>query len=162
MNNESGFTPFLANLLDNANKVAEENGKEKAYQKAKHDCHVYIGQRRLPLSELPSRDVKATHRDYNSITIVTEDLWYIHITAEPDYGGGIDFDSDAQLDLEDAHKYGILPDSLYDAMEEAETEYDALTRDRKALAALRKAIKDLGPKEAALFIASIQTGEFKI
>ena len=155
------FAPFLAKILGNANAVAKENAKEQVYDKAKHACHVHIGRKRIPACELPGREVIEVKEDYNSLTLLLTDGQYVHITAEAGYDNYIDFDTATNLEIEDAHNYGVLPDDLYVAMKDAQAIHQGINEERNAIRRLQQAVIDLGPEKAASFIAALKPEEGK-
>lgn len=124
-----------------------------ALDKARHACHVHIGQQRVALEDLLSHKIKATHADYDYVTIVTEDNRYVCIETGPGCDGCVDVCHSGFLEIEDAYNYGVLPTILYTAMRAAQQAYLAATRERDATDNLRRALKALSPEKAAEIVA---------
>jgi hypothetical protein len=116
MNNGPEFRDYLSRVLGNANQEVEKNKLELVRDKARHEALVFIGQQRLTLDELPYHTLKEVRDDYDTVTFITQGGRYVHMEVSPGYDGCVDFDKAAQLDIEDAYTYGILPKELYDAV----------------------------------------------
>jgi hypothetical protein len=156
MNNDPEFAPFLDRILDNANKVVDENKKEVTYEEAKHKAHVLIGQKQIHLQDLVGNTIKEVHTDYNGFTLVTETGMFVHVTAHEGYEGSVDLDTHAHLEIKDAFDIDILPKDVYDDFKAKEDAYYKRNTDRNARSRLQTAVADLGPAEAQKFFDELK------
>jgi len=153
---------WLKNLIGDVNARTVEGQLSDAVNKAKHDAHVYIGQRRLPLRELPQWGVTSVHKTYEEVILIVDDgqmTRFVVIKAGCYADSGPFIETEDLLEIQDAYDYEVLPTRLYQDVKDAEKALDDHQAEASATSRLRSVIKEFGPKEVRKVLDAMPLGE---
>ena len=116
----------LATILSNAKVASEQEALKQALNKARHDAHIFIGRRRLELDELPNHTIVKVAKEYDEVTFITAEGEYFHITIFDEYNT---LSTHENLEILDAHRLGVLPQTYLDAINKAQEACDESTKE---------------------------------
>jgi len=118
------------------------NNLEVNAQKAREAAQKHIRELNIDVEDLKFKNIKKIHASYSSVTFITEMGQYVVIEIDENYGNPEFMFSD--MDIEDAHQEGILPDRLYQPLKDAEQALRDYRNEEAAKRKLVEVVRELG------------------
>jgi len=112
--------------------------------KARHNAYVHIGQARIGIQELKHTQIREILVEYERVIFVTANSRYVVVEANYYQDSGPLIETEEQLDIDEAHEAGVLPEALYEAVRDAEKAYDVASKEQQRLCRLREVISENG------------------
>ncbi len=134
----------LIQMLGPINDQAATNKVDEVYEEAKHHLHTFIERRRTAPELLPSYKIRKVVCDCNCMTIITDEGWYVHVSAEAGYEGSVVFSTGGQPDIEDARNLGILSKEQYGVYKDAQQAYLGRRREMDVKNRLKRLVQEAG------------------
>ena len=134
----------LVKMCDSVNIPVDKNKLEADFDAVGRQLRAFIKLRSIHPENLPQYKVQKVWMDSDCMTIVTDTCHYVRVSAEPGYGGCVDFGASDCLDIEDAHNMGIVAQWQYDEYKTAQQAYLERRRKTDARSRLMRLVREAG------------------
>jgi len=147
-----------AGWLKNANAQAEENKLETAAKAAHQEVEIILMEKRIPAIELEGKAIEGVHQTLDQVIVVTTQKTFASIAAKSgdEYNHHVHLDTAANVSVEDALKFGLVPEKLAQRVMEADAAWEQQSAERKAAEALRVALFNVGAVQAKSIIEGME------
>jgi hypothetical protein len=134
----------IAQMLGPINAQAAKNKLETDFEESEHRLRAYIEQQRIEPETLPYHKIREVVRDSDSMTIITVDGRYVHVSTDLDYMDSVAFSVCGHPDIEEAHNLGIIPKEQYDEYKKVQQDYLGRRREADVVNRLKHLVREAG------------------